>query len=303
MPTKPKTVDFYHLTTGKQGHIEYLAEKFRETFEMFENGHANEVDTVKIGTNSFYICAMDRFYPDEDDYFVWEFDVSRLDPTQQIIVGDLDDANVQTRNQALDQGENEGPVVDTEFFFDPFRNVLGTTRISGGTGTSFLKKFLSRLCNVRGLVFEIIPDEIALQNLDLLTAASTIHYSIAGMENFDELEDFGRDELGDILYAKSVGTEQMDVTLTATTLNLDRITEKAQFLFHHTEDLKVKKLEVDGSEDGQTTTIDLIQHKLQYKGDVEYDHEITRQNMFGFIRIAYNQQYNYLRHLFQLHAE
>jgi hypothetical protein len=297
---KHKKVNFYHLSTGPRGKIENLINKFQQTFDLFETGNASKVETVELGQEQYYISAIQRINPDNaDNYYVWAFDVCRLDTSREVIIGDLT-VDVENRNKPLDTKDNEGLVVENQYIYDPFRSIIACTRVSGGVSTLFLKRFLNKFASVRGLRFELIPDEKALKDIDNITEMSHITYRIAAPNNFTELTDDNRDEMGDIEYAKYMGGDSFTLTLTATSLNLKRAKNKLKFLFKNSEELDVKKLEIE--QDG-FEPIDLIDHKMTYSGNVEYDHIITKRNMFDFLSQAYSIKLPSIRKMYKLPSE
>lgn len=296
---KHKKVNFYHLSTGPRGNIDNLIKKFQTTFDLFENGKASEVETVGLSNEQYYINAIQRINPDgSDNYFVWAFDVCRLDTSQEVIIGDLN-VDVENRNKPLDTKANEGLVVESQYIYDPFRNIIACTRTNGGVSTYFLRRFLNKFANVRGLRFELIPDEKVLADIDRITEMSHITYKVAAPNNFTELTDDNRDEMADIEYAKYMGGDTLTLTLTATTLNLKRAKNKVKFLFSNSDELDVEKLEIqaEGFE-----PVDLIEHKMTYVGDVEYDHIITKRNMFDFLSQAYKIMLPSLRKMYKLQS-
>lgn len=296
---KHKRVNFYHLSTGPRGNIDNLIKEFQKTFELFKSGRAAEVDTVELSKEQYYINAIQRINPDEsDNYYVWAFDVCRLNTSQEVIIGDLN-VDVENRNRPLDTKANEGLVVESQYIYDPFRSIIACTRTNGGVSTYFLRRFLNEFASVRGLRFELIPDEKALADIDKITEMSHITYKVAAPNNFTELTDENRDEMADIEYAKYMGGDTLTLTLTATSLNLGRAKNKVKFLFKKSDELDVEKLEIQGE---GFEPVDLIEHKMTYDGDVEYDHVITKRNMFNFLSQAYKAMLPLLRKMYRLNS-
>lgn len=294
---KHKKVNFYHLSTGPRGNIGNLIEKFQTTFELFETGKAAKIETVELSNEQYYIDAIQRITPDEsDNYYVWAFDVCRLNTSQEVIIGDLN-VDVENRNKPLDTKANEGLVVECQYIYDPFRDIIACTRTNGGVSTYFLRRFLNNFANVRGLKFELIPDEKGFADIDNIKEMSHITYKVAAPNNFTEITDDNRDEMADIEYAKYMGGDTLTLTLTATSLNLKRAKDKVRFLFRKSDELNVEKLEVQ--EEG-FEPVDLIEHKMTYVGDVEYDHIITKRNMFDFLSQAYRVMLPSLRKMYKL---
>lgn len=293
---KRKKVSFYHLATGPRGNIEKLIDKFQTVFDLFENGKSSEVETVGLSGEQYYINAIERIHPDESiNYYVWAFDVCRLNPSQEVIIGDLS-VDVENRNRLLNTKANEGLVVESQYIYDPFRSIIACTRTNGGVSTYFLRRFLNNFADVKGLMFELIPDEKVLADIDRISEMSHITYKVAAPNNFTELTDDNRDEMADIEYAKYMGGDTLTLTLTATSLNLKRAKDKVKFLFQESDELDVKKLEIQ--EEG-FEPVDLIEHKMTYVGYVEYDHIITKRNMFDFLGQSYKVMLPSIRKMFK----
>lgn len=298
MSNKPKTVYFYRIESEDANNINCINAKFTETFNFFQHRQTNNVETINLSENDFYISAIDRAFVDDTngENFAWEFCISKLDPHESVQIGNLD-RDISERNHELQVEENEGPVKNSTFIYDPNTCVLAFYRKAGGTTKNLLKRFISRFCGVKAVDFEftIIPDQDAIDSLDNLRDSSRLTYKIANVSNFESLENDARQELADIDQASNLGAEGMEISLYATSLNLGRIQDRARILFNHVDDLGVEKLEVEGDRnDGVIEPIDLIQHKLVYKGKLQYDHIITIRDSFDFIRVAYANKYEFL---------
>ena len=182
------------------------------------------------------------------------------------------------------------------FLYDTNTHVCAFARTSGGVNKALFKTFLLRFCAVRGIKLSIIPDEIAIKRLDTLVKPSCITYTVAKIDNLSNIANASQDEIKDIEYADEVGANKMTIMLKAdASMKRPSIISKAKFLFSNSEDLGISKLELEGiNDDGVFEPVDLVQHKLTYRGDVEYENVITVKNMFGFLEQAYARKYNYL---------
>lgn len=297
---KPKTVNFYHLEAKNKEKESQLLEKIdtrlKETYSKLKNHKSNEIETVTIKDNQYYIYSMSKAYVDENgDEYAWLINISRLDPTRPINIGDLN-KEIETRNETLKTTEGQGEVVDTQFLYDPHTHVCIFARTLGGLNKALLKTFLLRFCKIRGLEIAIIPDEIAIKELDKMKETSSLTYTIAKVNNLSKLANENRDELKDLEYASDLEANQMTMILKADSMNKKRVIDKAKMLFKNSEDLEIKKLELEGiNDDGVFEPVDLVQHKLIFRGSVEYDNVVTIKNMFNFLEVAYKAHYAFCK--------
>ncbi|MDF7683505.1 hypothetical protein PT287_08335 [Lactobacillus sp. ESL0679] len=293
--TKPKTVNFYHIE-GKENIIQKIDDKLKETYLYLQSKQSEKIQTVAIRDNDYYICAMNKAYVDETDNqkFAWLISISRLDPTSPIKIGDLD-KNIEERNHELDIKDNQGRVIDTQFLYDVNTHICAFSRTSGGLNQALFKSFLLRFCKVRGITFAVILEEDAIEKLDKLKLMSSFSFKIAQVNNFSEIENTDRDELKDIKYASDIGATSVTTVLQSknnSKMDVRSMVNKAKFLFTNSEKLGIEKLNIDGIDnDGVFEPLDLIQHKLVYHGQIEFDNLITEKNMFDFLELAYHQNY------------
>ena len=165
---------------------------------------------------------------------------------------------IETRNETLKTTEGQGEVVDTQFLYDPHTHVCIFARTLGGLNKALLKTFLLRFCKIRGLEIAIIPDEIAIKELDKMKETSSLTYTIAKVNNLSKLANENRDELKDLEYASDLEANQMTMILKADSMNKKRVIDKAKMLFKNSEDLEIKKLELEGiNDDGVFEPVDL----------------------------------------------
>lgn len=290
-------MNFYHIE-GKESTIQKIDEKLKETFLYLENKQSQKIKTVKLRDNSYYICAMDKAYVDENDSekFAWLISISRLDPTSPIEIGDLK-KEIEERNQQLPVEDGQGRVIDTQFLYNPDTHICAFARTTGGLNKALFKSFLINYCSIRGITFAVILKQDALEKLDEIKYLKSFEYKVAKIDNFSAEKDMNRDELKDIEYASDIGAATMTTKIIAekdSSMNVKKIIKKAKLLFSNSESLGIEKLDIDGIDnDGIFEPIDLIQHKLDYKGKIEYDNLITEKNMFDYLGKAYQQNNNY----------
>lgn len=298
---KDKRVNFYHIE-GKEATIQKIDDKLEETFLYLQKNQSKNIDTVELDDNSYYICAMDKAYVDENDSqkFAWLISISRLDTTSPIEIGDLE-KEIEKRNSQLPVKVSQGRVIDTQFLYDPNTHVCAFARTSGGLNRALFKSFLISFCSVPDITFAVILKRDALKKLDELHSWKSFEYKIAEVDNFSGNKDINRDELKDIEYASDIGAKVMTMRIVAekkSSGSVKKLIEKAKILFSNSESLGIEKLNIDGTNnDGVSEPIDLIQHKLVYKGKIEYDNLITEKNMFDYLQLAYHQNYDYFTQL------
>lgn len=301
---KSKTVNFYHIEgTNKDKESEILKQiddTLSDTYSKLKTHQSKDIETISIKDNNYYIYSMDKAYIDEqgEDY-AWLISISRLDPTRPINIGDLN-KEIESRNKTLDKTEKEGEVVDTQFLYDPNTHICAFARTLGGLNRALFKTFLLRFCDVRGIELAIIPDEVAINKLDKMKQTSSLTYTVAKVNNISNLADENEDELKDLKYASDLNANQMTMVLKADSMDTKGVIKKAKMLFNNSENLGIKKLELEGiNDDGVFEPVDLVQHKLVYHGKVEYDNTVTRKNMFNFLEVAYHKYYDFCRKQFK----
>ncbi|MFQ3625303.1 hypothetical protein U2F58_06975 [Lactobacillus johnsonii] len=290
---KPRTVNFYHIE-GKDETLKKLDDKISTTYNLLKTHHSDQIETIEMGDNKYYIYSMNKAYVDESgQIYAWLINLSRLDPTSPIQVGDMK-KNIEQRNETLPITDDQGSVVNTQFLYDTHTHICAFARTAGGVNKALFKSFLLRFCKIRGLNLAIVPDEIAINKLDKMQDTSLITYSVAKINNLSSIKDNSRDEIKDMEYANDVGAQKMTVCLQADSLKLKDIIAKAKLLFKNSENLGITKLKVEGiDDDGVFEPVDLVQHKLVFHGYVEYDNIVTIENMFGFLEKAYHKYYDY----------
>lgn len=293
MSKKEKTVYFYHLET-KEENIDSINNKFDETYQCFKSGNTNNVLTVSFNEKDYYIDAVDKCYPyDDEDKYAWLISVSEVDPSKEIEVGNLDIQEVDKRNEKIETSENQGPVVKTQILYDKNTCVIAIPRTNGGLNITTFTRFLRKFCNVRGLKLAIIIDK-GKDNLENITSISKLEFNISNIQNMTI--DEGISELSDLKNAIKMGSDNYKVTMMATSLNLDKVKDKVKFILRNAGDADIKKLGVEGrNSNGIIEPIDLVAHKLHYHGFIKYSNIITTKNVFEFLKEAYYKKLNYLK--------
>ena len=156
--------------------------------------------------------------------------------------------------------------------------------------------FLLQFCKVRGIEVAIIPDEVAINKLDKMKQTSSLTYTVAKVSNLSSIADENRDELKDLKYASELKANQMTMSLKADSMNRKGVIDKAKMLFKNSEDLGIKKLELEGiNDDGIFEPVDLVQHKLVHHGSVEYENVVTIKNMFDYLQLVYSKHYEFCK--------
>ncbi len=291
-----KTVNFYHIE-AKTEIIKKVDDKLKDTFNKLKSHKSDQIRTIDIKENDYYISAMQEETVDDNGLEnVWLINLSRLDPSRQINIGDLD-VDIEHRNKPYDKTDRQGQVIDTQFLYNPITHICAFARTAGGVNKALLKSFLLRFCEVRGLNFAVILDEVAYTRIDKMQKPSSLTYTVASPSNVSNIVKSSRDELQDIEYANELSAGKMTMTLKAdgnSKLDMHKAVAKAKALFKNSETLGIRKLELDGiNDDGVFEPIDLVQHKLDYRGAVEYDNIITVRNMFDYLILAYHSNYTY----------
>ncbi len=185
---KPRTVNFYHIE-GKDETLKKLDDKISTTYNLLKTHHSDQIETIEMGDNKYYIYSMNKAYVDESgQIYAWLINLSRLDPTSPIQVGDMK-KNIEQRNETLPITDDQGSVVNTQFLYDTHTHICAFARTAGGVNKALFKSFLLRFCKIRGLNLAIVPDEIAINKLDKMQDTSLITYSVAKINNLSSIKD------------------------------------------------------------------------------------------------------------------
>lgn len=229
---KSKTVNFYHIEgTNKKNESKILKKidkTLQETYSKLKSHNSQDIKTISIKDNKYYIYSMSKAYVDEQgEKYAWLIDISRLDPTRPINIGDLN-KEIESRNETLSTTEDQGEVVDTQFLYDPNTHVCIFARTLGGINKALFKTFLLRFCDVRGLEMAIIPDEVAINKLDEMKKTSSLTYTVAKVNNLSDIANEDRDELKDLKYANDLNANQMTMILKADSMNVKGVIKKQE---------------------------------------------------------------------------
>ena len=307
--SKRKVVNYYHLEETKSINdnkekkgtvLKKIDDKLADTYKLLRKKKSDEIGTVLINDNNYYICAMDKGYSKDSSGkdFAWLISISRLDPTRQVEIGDMKTAKVDERNKPLKTTDTQGLVIETQFLYDPETHVFATFSNAGGVKLNLLKYFLVRYCDVKGIMFAVIPDKDGIKDIDSMVKGGKITYKIAGVSAIQNIKNPNASELKDIEYADQMGGDEMEITISAENNNLKpkSFKDKLKFLFKHSDDLELKKLRAEGINDnGVETPLDLLQHKLKTTGNLEYDNIIMTENAFDFLDTEYGKVYDFIK--------
>lgn len=305
MESKQAKANFFRLNSSKLSNLDLFNDKVNEMYTNFTKKQYNAIPTLPIDNLKYYVSAMEKVYQDEElggeHTYVVLMTISRVDTTSKILLANLENT-IDKRKREVKHGENEGLVVDTRLLFDPFRQILVVYNQRGTINNRDLKRFFCKIIGVRGLKFEIILNQEAMRRLDNLDIAQSISYTVASPDNFNSYRDDRRSEFGDFNFANSVAGESVKIVIESSSLTKSKIKNKLRDLFSNG-NIDIKSATVKGLNDGILEPIDLIKNKLQYQGSIMYEDEIDDRSVYGFLNMAYNHYYDYLRNLYSIRSE
>lgn len=306
MKSKQAIANFFKLDSSKKSNLDLFNDKIKEMYSNFQNRNYGDIPTLDINGLQYYIGAMEKVDSEEvvngERLYCVLMTVSRVDTKSQIFLANLEHT-VDFRKRELKHGENEGLVVDTRVLFDPFRQILVVYNQRGAINNHDLRKFFSKIIDVRGLRFDIILNKDAMQRLDRLDVVKSISYTVASPDNFKTFRDDDRSESGDFKLANSVSGEALKVTISSSSLEKVRVRDKIRELFSSDNNVNVTSASIDGWSNGINEPIDLIKNKLKFKGQILYEEVIDDRAIYGFLIAAYDSQYEYLKSQYNVRFE
>lgn len=298
--TKQGKVSFYKINSSKIDKVEKFISKLDKVYNSFKNKKYNEIPTLEINDDKYYIQSMQKRVLEEkfnNEYlYYWLITISRVDLESNIIVADLS-KNINERRRELEHDSNEGLVVDTRILVEPYGKILAVHNKRGTIGLTDLRRFICKLIDTNGIRLDIILNEEGYEGVKNLDVASKIEYTIASPNNFKAFKDDTRSELYDLNVANSLGGDDMKVSISSKHLKKEKLFDKIRAIFFAGEnEVEVKNFKIEGYVDGDFQVIDMIKNKLIYRGDIEYDEKIGIDDraVFGLLNKAYDYYSDFL---------
>lgn len=302
MHKKAATVNFFRINSKQVDKVKSLIIKMEHIYDLFIKRKYSEIPTLKINDEMYYIQAMSKRTQEQrynQNYlYYWLITISRVNMNEQLAVADIS-KHIDERRRNIEHSDSEGPVVDTRIIFDPFRSVIAIYSQRGTINTADLKRFMCKLVNKRGIMFEIILNKSGYERLDRLDLIDEVTYKVSSPEKFKSFVNENRSELADLQFAKKMSTDEMYITLKSSGLSKTAIKNKIKSLLSN-DKIKVESMKIDGLNDGVRDPIDLIKNKLIYKGYLEFEDYVDDEAVYALLNKAYDNNEEYLSSLYKI---
>ncbi|KRM54588.1 hypothetical protein [Lacticaseibacillus sharpeae] len=310
---KKKKVYFFHLSGGKQTHLESLKPKIIELYDDFYNRRYDNVPDLTINGERIFVSAMTRFETAAVQTengpvmeFVYQLNIQRVDPSRDVEYGVLTQ-EVDERRHKLELADNEasegnyGPLVNTEVLYDPYRKVLCRTRCTGDLSNALLLRFIKLAFNLRGAKMEVILNQRGVDAIDDFSALKTLRIAVASPNNFLDFADDGRSEYADMRFASSMRGNKYAYVLSGTNLEKHTLKRKLNSLMSEGENFSLETAVIEGENDGIFEPIDLLKNKLTYSGQIiiKNGEKITIKHYFRMLEYSFRDKLDFLKAQFE----
>lgn len=263
MATKRIQCNFFYIQEHENGKINQLFETQKITL--------NNKKVTNIQVSNFYLRITFLNKISDNNKHWWVGIIERLETTEQVESSDL-----IGNNKVYASGEDEGPIKNTGFLYDPQTNTVALHRKIGGVSDVNFGIFIRKILKQLGLVnkginnykLHVLPD---LNKLDRLSKAPHIHsleYSFKLPENHEGQKSNNRPIFGDMLLASKLGGEYMKVGIRANSMNVKETIQKV-LRIKELGDENVKSLKVITEHNSIEEPLDLLSSKFTDYIDIE----------------------------------
>ncbi|WP_211750345.1 DUF6731 family protein [Paenibacillus sp. Marseille-Q4541] len=272
MATKICNFDFYTVSTSDKSEI---AKAFASEAAIRKTGGVNNVPVF-----DFYA----RVRQVKHENKLWVGYVEKINTLDEAHIGDLGG-----KRETLASNDDQGPIFDTVFLYNPINNVLVLHRTRSGMGTTAFAKYLGKLVGDDDLELELVIDPDALKRLGKINMVKSIDYKISKPSNFKFLNNKNGSFNADLALAKLFQGENIKVTVGGPDLKKENVLEKVKHLLKFQD--SISKLEVKGEANGEPDTIDLIQNRIVHtkRYSVSKNKKVTEVMLMDEIVVGYNK--------------
>lgn len=227
------------------------------------------------------------------DNKLWVGYVEKINTLDEAHIGDLGG-----KRETLASNDDQGPIFDTVFLYNPVNNVLVLHRTRSGMGTTAFAKYLSKLVGDDDLELEVVIDPDALKRLEKISMVKSIDYKISKPTNFKFLKDNKASFNSDLALVKLFQGENIKITIGGQKLEKENILTKVKQLLKAEDG--ISKLEVKGEANGEPDTIDLIKNRVVHtkKYSVSKNKKVTEVMLMDEILIGYSKNKTNLDRLY-----
>ncbi|WP_058301706.1 DUF6731 family protein [Gorillibacterium timonense] len=274
MPTKAITFDFFTFKSQTSDALEQALIKELATRKL---GNFNNVKVV-----DFY--ARIREIANEND--LWICNAEKVNVLDEAYIGDL-----QGSREALAQQDDQGPIFDTIFLYNPKNQVIALQRNRSGLGMNTFISYLCKLTSCDDVELEVIIDPNTLIKLNKMSLVKSIEYKISRPTNFTFARGAKRGLSGDIDFLRFFQGDSLKVVIGSdkgNKLGKPAILSKVKNLLTNSQ--SIEKLNVSGQIEGDMETIDLIKQRIIFtkKKYLKKHKKLTVDMIMETVKEAYN---------------
>lgn len=257
MANKTIKFDYYQLTQTEQG---TSLNEILESIETELNTTPKKIRNIGV---SGYVLRIRNLYKvslesKNHGRYCWIGHIEKLDTYSEAYVGTVDGERT-----TYAEGEDEGPIKDSTFLFDPFVNVFSSHR-SNTLSYMQLNSFLQELTNDEELELEVIVDPNVISKLDKIPEIKEVEYSIAAPQKWNKIALASNSVNDDLKLAAKLNAGRMKVVISpekGQTIDKSNAIKKIKALLPYAKQ-EVTVLKVKGLKSEETDTLDLIHGKL-----------------------------------------
>lgn len=291
MATKRVNFDFFTVHYG-QSNTDTFDEKLK--IEDKKN-NKSEIETfgylLRIGDLK-KVKRNNAFATMDDNYF-WVGAIERIDVKEEAYAGKK---GVPGRSTYA-AGEDEGPLKDTVFLYDPKTGVLILQRSRGGLTHNNMTNFISSMCHDENVILKVMIDKKVLTKLDKLPLVKSIEYSVS-VPSPKSLSNNNRAVHGDINLLNHIQGNKMNIVIGAdkdNQLSKKNAITKVKDLLGSKED--VKRLVVKGYNNNDLEILDLINNRVESnkKVDAGPGKKVSYIHIMDTIIIVFREKYKLIQ--------
>ncbi|MGG2111933.1 hypothetical protein ABFY60_15645 [Lysinibacillus pakistanensis] len=263
MVTKTIRCNFFYFQEFENGKIDDMFEKQKVILNN------KKVTNIKVSNFFLRITFLEKH--SEINKHWWVGIIERLETTEEV-----ESSNLVGDKKVYASGEDEGPIKNTGFLYDPQTKTVALHKKIGGVNDVNFGIFIRRLLKQLGVVnnkineykLHVLPD---LNKLDRLRKAPHIHsleYSFKLPENYTSIKSEDRAIVGDIFLASKLGGSYMKVKIKADKMNVKETIQKVFRIKELGED-NVNTLKVVAEHNSIEEPLDLLSSRFTDFIDVE----------------------------------
>ncbi|AJD91523.1 hypothetical protein JMA_22060 [Jeotgalibacillus malaysiensis] len=291
MPTKLINFDLFKIYYG-QNKQDTFDLKLDEEFKKNIKTEINVFDYIlRIG--ELKQVKRNSAFPDLIDNKLWIGVIERINVTEEGYTAQIGKSGRKT----YATGDDEGPLNDTVFLYDPKSGVLILQRSRGGAAHTNMTNFVSSMCKDENVTLKILVDKKTLSKLDKLPQIDTIEYQIA-KPNPKTFRDNKRELNGDIKMLNKMKGEKMKVIIGEqkdVLLDKQMVRQKVKSLLESEDE--VSRLIVKGYNNADREVLDLIKHKIQAHKKVTADpgHKVSYIHIIDVMESIFREKENLIK--------